>query len=65
MKHEFTEGVCGDGTAILRDGEPMKIGFIFDELRSGEEAREMIYQINRSLGAGWVQRLAGCLPKAG
>jgi hypothetical protein len=64
MKHEFSEGICGDGSAILRDGSPMPISYILSELQSGEEAKELIYQINRSLGPCWVQNLAECLPKS-
>ena len=30
---EYSEGICGDGAAILKNGKPMKIGEIVNELR--------------------------------
>jgi hypothetical protein len=39
---EFTEGVCGDGAAILRDGQPMTITEILEELAEGDRLRRLI-----------------------
>jgi hypothetical protein len=33
---EYTEGVCGDGAAILRDGQPMPITEILARLKCAE-----------------------------
>lgn len=30
---EYTQGICGDGAAILKDGQPMRIEEILSELR--------------------------------
>lgn len=35
---EFTEGVCGDGAAILRDGVPMTVSEILTALQEGARA---------------------------
>lgn len=37
--HEYSQGICGDGAAILKDGQPMTIEEIVDELRKGQAAR--------------------------
>ena len=34
---EYTQGVCHDGAAVLKDGNMMTIGEIIEELRMGEE----------------------------
>lgn len=36
---EYSQGVCHDGAAILKDGEPMTIEQILDDLRAGQAAR--------------------------
>ncbi len=33
---EYSQGVCQDGAAILKDGEPMAIEEILDQLRERE-----------------------------
>lgn len=35
--HEYTQGVCHDGAAILKDGSPMTIEEILAELRAGQD----------------------------
>ena len=35
---EFTQGICHDGAAILKDGEPLTIEQILTGLRNGEKA---------------------------
>lgn len=37
--HEYSQGICGDGAAILKDGQPMTIEQIVQELREGQAAR--------------------------
>jgi len=37
--HEYSQGICGDGVAILKDGQPMTIEEIVDELQKGQAAR--------------------------
>lgn len=36
---EWTEGVCGDGAAILRDGHPVQISELLDLLNTMERVR--------------------------
>lgn len=38
---EFTEGLCGDGAAILKDGAPMRITEILTDLAQGAAARRL------------------------
>ncbi len=45
MTPEWTEGICGDGAAILRDGVPVSISELLEILNSREQAiREAIEQ---------------------
>jgi hypothetical protein len=37
--HEYSQGICGDGAAILKDGQPMTIEEIVDELQKGQAVR--------------------------
>lgn len=37
--HEYSQGICGDGAAILKNGQPMTIEEIVQELRDGQSAR--------------------------
>ena len=39
---EWTEGVCGDGAAILRDGVMVKISEILERLNFSEECRTLL-----------------------
>lgn len=38
-EHEYSQGICGDGAAILKDGQPLTIEEIVQELRDGQAAR--------------------------
>lgn len=43
MSHPvFTEGVTGDGAAILRDGKPMTISEVIIALESGQKALDLL-----------------------
>jgi hypothetical protein len=35
--HEYSQGICGDGAAILKDGQPMTIEQIVQELQVAQE----------------------------
>jgi hypothetical protein len=51
--HEYSQGICGDGVAILKDGQPMTIEEIVDELQKGQAARAQ--------GAcEWAEQLDAC-----
>ena len=59
---EYTEGVCGDGAAILRDGQAMTIGEIVAALNSHDalvEAKQTISEclqdtaFRNGVMAGW------------
>ena len=39
---EYTQGVCQDGAAILRDGKPLTIEEILDGLRHADELAEAL-----------------------
>jgi hypothetical protein len=39
---EFTEGVCGDGAAILMNGQQLAIPEILERLRKGAEAERIV-----------------------
>lgn len=36
-EHEYSQGICGDGAAILKDGQPMTIEQIVQELQVAQE----------------------------
>jgi len=38
-EHEYSQGICQGGAAILKDGQPMTIEEIIEELRAGQAAR--------------------------
>lgn len=40
--HEYSQGVCQDGAAILKDGAPMTIEEILEDLRSGQSASKQV-----------------------
>lgn len=40
MKNEYSEGICGDGAAILRNGVPLSIEEILETLRAYDQARQ-------------------------
>ncbi|BDA85435.1 hypothetical protein Sa4125_29770 [Aureimonas sp. SA4125] len=42
---EYTEGLCGDGAAILKDGSLMRITEILAELAQGAEDRDFIFRL--------------------
>jgi len=39
IEHEYSQGICGDGAAILKNGQPMTIEEIVQELKDGQAAR--------------------------
>ena len=39
IEREYSQGICADGAAILKDGQPMTIEEILEELREGQAAR--------------------------
>lgn len=39
-QHEYTQGICEDGAAILCDGVPMSIEQIIEQLRQRDELAE-------------------------
>ena len=39
---EWTEGVCADGAAILKDGQPVSISGLLDHLNAIEDAKHQI-----------------------
>lgn len=52
-EHEYTQGVCQDGAAILKDGQPMTVEQIVEELRLTEEMarclNECLDQVNEAI----------------
>ncbi len=58
---EFSEGVCGDGAAILMNGQQLAIAEILERLRRGAEAERIVTEIWDMLHgqnmqvAGWHQ----------
>jgi hypothetical protein len=42
---EFTEGVCGDGAAILMDGVQLSISDVLERLRKGAEAERIVTEM--------------------
>ncbi|MET4160531.1 hypothetical protein ABIE61_000345 [Marinobacterium sp. MBR-111] len=66
---EYTEGICEDGAAILRDGQPMTVEEILDALRDREQLQaevERLTDTNKRFGeiihnqvvanqAAWIQ----------
>ena len=38
-EHEYSQGICQDGAAVLKNGQPMTIEQILEELRAGQSAR--------------------------
>ena len=42
---EFSQGVCGDGAAILMDGEQLTIEEILHRLRRGSEAERIVGEV--------------------
>lgn len=42
---EYTEGVCGDGAAILRDGVPVAISDVLAALNQGEQLRSALTRV--------------------
>jgi hypothetical protein len=47
----YTEGVCGDGVAILRDGEPMSPNEIVSQLNLIDGMVETQIRLQRSIDA--------------
>jgi len=55
---EYTQGICMDGAAILKDGEMLTIEEILEGLRAGEEAKQQATAYRISL-----ENLEASLPK--
>ena len=49
----WTEGVCGDGAAILRDGRPVTIPDVLAALNLAEEVRDAAENVVIAAGMGW------------
>ena len=45
MNNEYSQGVCENGAAILKNGEPMSIEEILAELRSQESVGETLVKL--------------------
>ena len=43
---------------VFKDGMPMPRRLIAVELERGQAAQDLIFRINKNLGANWVQGLA-------
>lgn len=52
VEHEYSQGIMGDGAAILKDGQPMTIEEIVAELRSNQKAVFDQAQVNRMIPKG-------------
>jgi uncharacterized protein YlxW (UPF0749 family) len=48
---EYTQGICEDGAAILRDGQPMTVEEILDALRNSEQLKAEVEQLQAQLNA--------------
>lgn len=46
---EYTQGVAGDGVAILKDGQPMTIEQILEELRYGQDMDQAASDLSADL----------------
>lgn len=42
--NEYTQGVCQDGAAILKDGQQMTVDEILSELRQSSQIREAVFR---------------------
>lgn len=42
---EYTQGICEDGAAILRDGQPMTVEEILEALRSGDQLQAEVERL--------------------
>jgi hypothetical protein len=40
-EHEYSQGVCSDGVAILKDGKPMTAEEIIEELKAGQKNAQL------------------------
>lgn len=45
MRAEYTEGICGDGAAILKDGVIVPISQVLEELNRAEGLRAFLEDI--------------------
>lgn len=43
---EYTQGICEDGAAILRDGQPMTVEEILDALRDSEQLKAEVERLS-------------------
>jgi len=51
VTHEFSQGVCGDGAAILKDGQPITVDEVIQLLNTAEHVKsEIKYIADFSLG---------------
>jgi hypothetical protein len=46
---EYTQGICEDGAAILREGQPMTIEEILDALRDSEQLKAEVERLKAIL----------------
>lgn len=54
--NEYSQGICGDGAAILKNGQPMTIEEIVQELKDWQAARAH-ESINRGHSRSWLNTL--------
>jgi len=60
MTHEYSQGVCGDGCAILRDGVMMTVDDIVDTLNAYQsEIAKLRRGVAASAYAEWVSNRRG------
>lgn len=46
---EYTQGICEDGAAILREGQPMTVEEILDALRNSEQLKADVEQLKKGV----------------